>query len=123
MEDRMAIKKIELGWIVVSDIERSQRLFVDTLGLKLENSAPEYSWLEVAGTEGGCTIGIGADDTLQIKNAVFTLTVDDIVATKKELEQKGVQFVSEIGEVPGHVKMATFHGPDGNMFQLVEKIV
>jgi catechol 2,3-dioxygenase-like lactoylglutathione lyase family enzyme len=118
----MAIKKIEMSWIVVSDLERSQKFFVDTLGLKLDNFAPEYNWLEVSTPEGDCALGIGADSSMQIKNAVLTFTVDDIVASKKELESKGVKFAGGIEEVPGHVKMATFHDPDGNMFQLVEKL-
>jgi predicted enzyme related to lactoylglutathione lyase len=50
------------------------------------------------------------------------MTVDNIVATKKELEAKGVTFIDEIMEIAGHVKMVTFTDPDGNKFQLVEEL-
>ena len=55
-------------------------------------------------------------------NAVLAMTVDDIVAAKKELEGKKVSFIGDIIEVPGYVKMATFADPDGNIFQLVQEL-
>ena len=55
-------------------------------------------------------------------NAVLAMTVDDIVAAKKELEGKKVSCIGDIIEVPGYVKMATFADPDGNIFQLVQEL-
>lgn len=129
----MAIKKLNLCWITVSDIEKSKVFFKDTCGLDLlEGSSAEHRWLEFAGKEhGGLVLGVaqldGSQASQSIKNqtgvnAVVTMSVDDIVAEKASMEKKGVKFVGEIQEVPGIVKMATFLDPDNNTFQLVQDI-
>jgi predicted enzyme related to lactoylglutathione lyase len=126
----MAIKRIDLAWITVSDIKKAQKFFVDTLGLGQENFTPEHNWLEVKGKLGGMGLGVGATADAESEhftmkpgqNAVVTFTVDDIVKTMKELQAKGVKFIDEIMEVPGHVKMVSFVDSDNNMFQLVEDI-
>ena len=123
----MAVKKIALSWVTVADIEKAKAFFHDKCGLEVTGgSAPEYGWLELVGKEGGMTLGVGkANADCQGKagvNAVVTMLVDDIVKTKKEMEAKGVVFIGDIMEVPGHVKMATFVDPDNNTFQLVEEI-
>lgn len=122
----MTIKKMGLSWIVVADAARSKKFFTETLGLKLTSDAPEFGWMEVSpqGEAESC-LGIGQyspehGDVKPGQNAVATFVVDDIIAKKKELEGKGVKFVDEIMEVPGHVKMVSFVDPDNNMFQLVQ---
>jgi predicted enzyme related to lactoylglutathione lyase len=123
----MAIKSIDLGWIVISDIKKSKQFFKDVLGLTLVNETPEYGWMELVGKEGGCSLGVGQSrgehpvEKLG-QNTVLTFTVDDLVKTIKELQAKGVTFIDEIVEVPGHVKMITFVDPDGNKFQLCEQL-
>jgi len=121
----MTIKKIELGWITVANLKKSKNFFTD-MGLKLVESQEEWGWMELQGTEGGTLLGVGeASEKNSNKpghNAVLTFTVDDLVKSKKEMEAKGVKFVDEIMEVPGDVKMVTFVDPDGNNFQLVERL-
>ena len=120
----MAIKKIGLVWISVSDYKKSEKFFVETLGLQLKNKDVEHGWLEVAGSEDGSILGIGqsqADDAWDPGiNAIITFTVDDIEKTIDDLKNKGVT-VGEIMEVPGHVKLATFTDNDGNQFQLAQE--
>ncbi len=126
----MSIKSMNLAWINVSDIQKAEKFFVQTLGLKIDSGAPEYNWLELKGSHGGMTLGIGQSDDTDANqnpakpgcNAVITMDVDDIVKTKADLEAKGVKFYGDIIEVPGHVKMATFADPDGNIFQLCQII-
>lgn len=123
----MNIKKMELAWISVGDIARSKQFFTATLGLQIASSAEEHGWLELKSAEAGCMLGVGkdGDGNGPIRpgmNAVLTMTVDDVVTAKAELEGKGVQFVGDILEVPGHVKMVMFQDPDGNCFQLVQHL-
>lgn len=124
----MAIKKIELAWITVSDFSKAKSFFVDTLGLEIFSGSQEYNWLELRGKDGGMLLGVGASSDkaeCAIKpgqNAVMAMTVDDIVTTKAELEAKGVVFHGDIIEVPGIVKMALFTDHDGNKFQLVQNL-
>lgn len=119
----MAIKKIELGWITTADIKTSKDFFTNKLGLKINVNDEQHGWMELTGKEDGAVLGVctpmGQDKPGQ--NAVMVFTVDDIVTTKKELEDKGVKFVSEIIDLP-NVRLATFVDPDGNKFQLAQNI-
>ncbi|MCX5924816.1 MAG: VOC family protein [Candidatus Dependentiae bacterium] len=122
----MAIKKISLCWVTVTDIEKAKVFFKESCGLEiLGDSSPGHGWLEFVGTEGGTVLGVGqARQDPQGSagiNAVITMAVDDIVATKQDMESKGVLFIGDIMEVPGHVKMATFVDPDNNTYQLVQE--
>jgi len=126
-DNSMSIKKISLCWVNVSDIERAKKFFKDSCGLELTaDSSVEHGWLEFIGVEGGTSLGVAKSSNENQDdvgtNAVITMTVDDLVATKRTMEQKGVAFIGDIMEVPGHVKLATFVDPDNNTFQLVEEI-
>jgi predicted enzyme related to lactoylglutathione lyase len=126
----MSIKSMNLAWINVSDIKKAEKFFVDTLGLKVTSGAPEYNWLELKGSQGGMILGVGQGDCSKKEenpvkpggNAVMTMEVEDVAQSKTELEAKGVKFYGDILEVPGHVKMATFADPDGNIFQLCQML-
>lgn len=122
----MNIKKIELGWVIVSDFAKSKQFFSETLGLQIAEQSDEHPWMELKAQESEMRIGVGgyceeySKDDKPGQNMVLALTVDDIVSAKKELENKGVTFIGDILEIPGNVKMATFKDLDGNKFQLVE---
>ena len=120
----MAIKKIDLGWITVKDIQKSKEFFTKKVGLTLDTkgSNEEHNWLELAGPQGGTVLGVCTpyEDCKPGQNAVMVFTVDDIVQTKKEMEARGVTFEGDIMELSDNVKLATFVDPDGNKFQLAE---
>lgn len=120
----MTIKRIDLTWIVVKDIEEAIRFYTETIGLKLNSYMPEFGWAELQGHEGGSRLGIGkASSEEQIgpgQNSVFTLSVDNIEEKKNELTAKGAEMVGEILDIPGIVKLQTGRDKDGNHFQLVE---
>ena len=124
----MKIKNMELGWISVYDLARSKQFFTETLGLELGHSNEAHGWLELKTATAGFWLGVGKytkeanGPIVPGSNTVLTMTVDDLLATKAELEAKKVVFVGEILEIPGHVKMALFQDPDGNHFQLVERL-
>lgn len=127
----MVVKKTGLAWINVTDMEKTKRLFVDLLGMKVVDEQPQFGWMELEGVEGGSRIGVGKamkpedEECSPIKpgqNAVISLSVNNIEEVRADLEKKGVNFIGEIIEVPGQVKMATFTDHDKNVFQLVEHI-
>lgn len=125
----MHIKKMSLAWISLSDMAQSKKFFSETLGLKLVSEAPEYGWMELKASESSFRLGAGiCTDTYGVNpvqpgnNAVVTMTVDDLASSMDELKKKGVSFVGEVVEVPGHVKMVFFQDPDGNYFQLVQEL-
>lgn len=122
----MTIKSFDLAWISVSDIAKTKQFFVETLGMKIMEDNAQYGWLEIQGTDGGARIGVGACTSQgPLKpgnNAVISLTVDDILATKKMLETKNITILGDIVEVPGQVKLLLIQDPDGNLIHLCQKV-
>jgi predicted enzyme related to lactoylglutathione lyase len=122
----MAVKKSELSWITVSDWEKAKTFFTEVVGLEVVSAQEQYGWMELRGAEGGAYLGVSKNhegsELPPGHNAVVTFTVDDIVATKADMEAKGVTFVGGIHEVPGQVKLALFKDSDGNLFHLVQDI-
>jgi len=120
----MAIKSMSLAWVTASDIKKAKAFFADTLGLDLTTDSAEHGWLELKGKDGGFTLGVGMSSpecpSKAGQNAVVCLDVDNVEETKKDLESKGVKFLGDIQEVPGHVKLALFADEDGNLFQLAQ---
>lgn len=121
-------KGIALSAITVKNIETSKRLFVDLLGLELKDYAPEYNWMEIGGDE-GALLGVGQSqecgaDYQQAPgdNAWVSISVENLEESKKHLEDNGIEFIGDVFEVPGHVKMALFNDGDGNRFWLCEKL-
>ena len=122
----MAVKKSELSWITVSDWEKAKTFFTEVVGLEVVSAQEQYGWMELRGAGGGALLGVAKSHEggglSPGQNAVVTFTVDNIVATKADMESKGVAFVGDIMEVPGQVKLALFKDPDGNLFHLVQDI-
>lgn len=123
----MAIKRIDLSWIVVSDFNKSKDFFKNVLNLDLLESNEQFGWAELKGKAGGCLLGLArysADDPFDVKpgaNAVMTFTVDNLNETMSEFKAKGVSFIGDVIEVPNGPKMVSFKDLDGNLFQLVEE--
>lgn len=123
----MSIRRSDLSWITVSDLDKAKKFFVEKLGMNLKTEDSTFGWLEFSGSqEGGSVLGVGRDDAHNpVKpghNAIMTFKVDDIVKTKEDCEAKGVSFLGPIMEVPGHVKLVFFVDEDGNKFQLVQDV-
>lgn len=97
------------------DPERSRVFYVDTLGLRPDENARFEFW--VGDT---CFViwepeRIGWEFAPQ-KNAHPAIHVDDVAATRAELEAKGVSFSGEFDS--GVCQMAFFTDPDGNDLML-----
>jgi predicted enzyme related to lactoylglutathione lyase len=121
----MAIKRISLSWVGVSDFAKAKDFFVNTLGLKVFEVHEQYGWMELQGKEGSQVLGIGAATSeSEMKagiNAVVTFVTDDYEKTKTELTQKGINLFGEVTGYPDVPRMICFKDPDGNTFQLVEE--
>ena len=122
----MAIKGLNLAWIIVNDLKKAVQFYTEVVGMKLEVLNEEFGWAELSGAQGGAKLGIGqANDQDAIKagqNAVVTLTVENLKEAVEDLIQKGATIVGEMMEVPGHVKLQMVKDHDGNHFQLVESL-
>jgi catechol 2,3-dioxygenase-like lactoylglutathione lyase family enzyme len=110
------ITKLDFVAVPSLDAERSRSFYVDTLGLRPDDSARFEFWL------GETCFGIWEPDKLGAtfapqKNGHLALHVDDVSAARAELEAKGVEFSGETFDT-GVCHMAFFTDPDGNDLML-----
>jgi catechol 2,3-dioxygenase-like lactoylglutathione lyase family enzyme len=110
------ISKADFIGIPSQDAERTRSFYVDTLGLRPDEQARFEVWA------GDTCFAIwepqrfGMEFSPQ-KNGHPALHVDDVAATRAELEEKGVSFFGETLDT-GVCHMAFFTDPDGNDLML-----
>ncbi len=110
------INSVDFVGIPSQDAERSRAFYVDTLGLRPDESARFEIWV------GETCFGIwepeqmGREFTPQ-RNAHVALRVDDVATERAELEAKGVVFEGDTFDT-GVCHMALFRDPDGNDLML-----
>src|ERR1044072_4627102 len=112
----MAINKLDFIGVPTQDPDRSRKFYVETLGLRPDDKAEYEFWV------GDTCFGIWQPEKQGMpfapsKNAHPALEVDDVEATRKELEEKGVEFVAPTLDT-GFCHMALFTDPDGNDLML-----
>jgi catechol 2,3-dioxygenase-like lactoylglutathione lyase family enzyme len=114
----MQFEKVDFLSVHSTDIERSKRFYVETLGLPLDTDRGERGFEVWAGqlclsvwnpTAGGMDMGASP--------AHVALHVADVAEARRELEAKGVQFEGDIFDSTV-CHMAFFRDPDGNAFML-----
>jgi catechol 2,3-dioxygenase-like lactoylglutathione lyase family enzyme len=110
------ISSLDFVGIPSQDAERSRTFYVETLGLRPDDSARFEVWA------GDTCFAIWEPQRLGLefapqKNAHPALHVDDVAAARAELEQKGVSFFGDILDT-GVCHMAFFTDLDGNDLML-----
>ncbi len=111
-----AISRVDTIGIPSSDGKRSREFYVDTLGFRPD----EHSWNEFWVGESCFSIWYPAQYGIEFQpqpNSIVLLHVDDVAATRAELEAKGVEFHGETFDT-GVCHMANFTDPDGNPLTL-----
>ena len=143
----MTIAKVDAVGIPSTDWERSRRFYVETLGLRPDENAQAEFWA------GDTCFGIWmpeqwGEEFKPQPNAIVLLHVDDVEASRSELEAKGVEFegphtasialrVPDVAEAQAELEakgvvfdfedspfdtgvchMAIFKDPDGNQLML-----
>jgi catechol 2,3-dioxygenase-like lactoylglutathione lyase family enzyme len=110
------ISTLDFVGIPSTDAERSRSFYVDTLGLRPDDTARFEVWV------GGTCFGIWEPERFGMtftpqKNAHLALRVDDVAAARAALEAKGVEFSGDTLDT-GVCHMAFFTDPDGNDLML-----
>ncbi len=110
------ISKLDFVGVPTQDPERARTFYVDTLGLRPDDSARFEVWV------GQTCLGIWEPGKQGIpfapqKNAHLVLHVDDVAQARAELEAKGVEFAADTFDT-GVCHMALFTDPDGNDLML-----
>ena len=110
------ISGLDFVGVPSQDWERARAFYVETLGLRPDDKGQSEFWV------GATCFGIWEPEKLGMefapqKNAHLALHVDDVAATRGELEDKGVEFFGDILDT-GVCHMAFFTDPDGNDLML-----
>ncbi len=110
------ITKLDFVGIPSQDAERSRTFYVDTLGLRPDDSARFELWIEETCFAIWEPKQFGMEFAPQ-KNAHPALHVDDVAAARTDLEAKGVVFFGETMDT-GVCHIALLSDPDGNDLML-----
>ena len=110
------ISKLDFVAIPSQDAERSRSFYVETLGLRPDESARFEVWAGETCFAIWEPARLGMEFAPQ-KNGHPALHVDDVAVARVGLEAKGVEFSGEILDT-GVCHMAVFTDPDGNDLML-----
>jgi catechol 2,3-dioxygenase-like lactoylglutathione lyase family enzyme len=115
----MNVSGVDFIAIPTQDFDRAREFYGGTLGLEQSKQ-----WGEMPGQEyetGSLTIAIMQSDAFGMTFAPHShpvaFQVDDVPATREELEGKGVEFMGDTID-SGVCHMAPFKDPDGNALML-----
>jgi catechol 2,3-dioxygenase-like lactoylglutathione lyase family enzyme len=111
-----AIAKLDFVGIPSQDPDRSRAFYGETLGLRPDEHGQFEFWA------GQTCLSIWEPEKQGMpfapqKNAHLALHVDDVAATRAELEAQGIEFFGDIVDT-GVCQMALFTDPDGNDLML-----
>lgn len=120
------IRAIDLVTIPVKDQNVSLEFYTDKQGFKIltdQPFTPKQRWIELLIPGGETKLALFTPEGHENRIGGFqpmTFACDDVFATSKTLQSKGVVFVKEPKkEIWG--TMAIFQDPDGNQFVLASK--
>ncbi len=110
------IRGLDFVGIPSRDAERSRAFYGGTLGLRPDEHAENEFWV------GETCVAIWEPESFGMefspqKNGHLALNVDDVDASRAELEAAGVEFVMDTID-SGVCRMALFVDPDGNDLML-----
>jgi predicted enzyme related to lactoylglutathione lyase len=108
----------------VSDLERAERFYRDTLGLTQTTGDAEFGYLGFAA--GSIRLGVALVDSgseqshLIGRHTGIGFAVGDLEKSARQLEEGGVEFTMKPSKQPWGGFMAMFKDPDGNVYYLDE---
>jgi len=118
--------KLELVVIPVSDVDRAKTFYNDKIGFRVDHDRRMSDTLRVVqltppGSACAIALGKGITDARPGSVRGLELVVEDIVAARAELVERGVE-VSEVQDVRGFL-LVFFSDPDGNRWAVQQVVV
>ena len=104
----------------VSNLEKSEKFYEETLGLEKKYEYSSYVGFECGGVEIGLIPKLKEGQKVSPLSASVEFLVDDVEKVYKELKNKGVKFIKELHEQPWGGKQATFTDPDGKILEIAQ---
>ncbi len=118
----MPVKRLDHVHYWTRDMDEAIVFYRDVLGLVLLRRDGS-NWAEFdGGTVRFALHGVTEGWRATSGGATAVFEVDDLDEDRKALEEKGVRFHEQVGDVPGYARFATFDDPDGNTVQIIEYV-
>jgi catechol 2,3-dioxygenase-like lactoylglutathione lyase family enzyme len=108
--------KLDFVAVPCTDPERTRAFYIETLGLREDGKARFEFWIGETCCALWEPLKQGREFAPQ-KNGHLAIHVEDVAATRSELEGKGIEFAGETFDT-GVCHMAFFTDPDGNDLML-----
>ena len=115
----MIVERTDFISVPVTDMERARRFYAETVGIPFatdDSAFPEFQLGENVSMYLITMESIGQQFTAP-HSAHIALRVPDVAETRRELEERGVEFEGETLDT-GVCHMAFFRDPDGNALML-----
>lgn len=110
--------------VMVTDWKAARAWYREKLGLEESFVVEDGGWAEFAGP-GGVSIGLNSlwgEPHPGPGGVTLVFAVADIDGARAGLEKDGVPFDGPTEELPGMVRLARFHDPDGNVMMLSQSL-
>ena len=120
MQQRPRYDGIFTPWIYVRDTAAAAAWYSRVLGLEAEFRLDGHGWYELGTGIDRVAIGLHQAGHGPLGGATLTLGVIDLDAELSRLEELGVSLDGPVTTIPGMIKMASFHDPDGNPLMLCQ---
>jgi catechol 2,3-dioxygenase-like lactoylglutathione lyase family enzyme len=105
--------------LYVSDVERSIRWYGDVLGLDLAAQHGHFAVFQLGSIRISLHVAELDSNVTRTETSMPVFLIDRYQSAKENLEQRGINFVYE-NEIP-NARFGTFHDPDGNPLQIIER--
>lgn len=118
----MAVDKITMFHMAVTDMAKAKAFYADTLGFKVTSDfgQGDHHWVSLEAPGGGASLNLTtAHENMRPGTMKLYLSTPDIEATYQELKAKGAEPTSEIA----HERWGTWFGlsdPNGNRWLIVQ---
>ena len=113
------ISRVDFIGIPTRDLDRAVAFYGTTLGIPMSRHIPERNFAEFE--TGNLTLNVMDAEKMGLEHhtfrSVLALHVDDVAASRADLQSRGVQFQGDVLDT-GVCHMAFFADPDGNSLML-----
>ena len=123
----MAVEKIMMFHMAVTDMAKAKRFYADTLGFKVtkDYGQGDQHWVSLDAPGGGASLNLTTmHENMKPGTMKLYLSTPDIEAAYQELKAKGVEPDTDIKDDlygPGSkVKWFGMRDPDGNQWLIVQ---
>ena len=98
--------------------------YTEMLGFEVIHHLPDMGWAELRSPVPGVRVGLTEVERMPTPGggAVLTFGVEDVDAARAALEEQGVVFDGETGQIDGWVRLATLFDPAGNVLMLYQDL-